>query len=145
MKVTSGSPMTNASVTNNTGACRPVRSCCLRAQIRKMIAPKIPTSNAISAPPNPSLKIGVGTKQTTIVEKDAPTDRNTVANVRQRFKHRVVPEQQLQQQRQIANDFYVTARNFCQQPVARKPRYADDEAENSRKHDADPGHQQRIE
>ncbi len=84
-------------------------------------------------------------KQAAIVEIEAAANDNAVANIRQRLEHCVVPEQQLQQQRQVADDFDIAGGNFRHQPVARQPRYADDKADDGRKDDADAGHQQRIE
>ena len=100
--------MTSASVTDNTGACSPVRSCCLRAQIRNAIAPTIADNKRDLRSAEPVFENRCRQEQAAIVEKDAPADRNAVADIGQRLEHGVVPEQQLQQQRQVANHLDVT-------------------------------------
>ena len=55
----------------------------------------------------PGWKIGVRREEAAIVEEDAARKRPAVAQVRQRLEHGVVPEQQLQQQRQVADQLDV--------------------------------------
>ena len=141
---TSGKPTISASATRNTGACCPVRSCRLRAQIEKPTAPATPASKAISTAPKPCLENRLRQKQAAIVEIETAAKDHAVADIRQRLEHRIVPEQQLQQQRQIADAFDIAGRNFRDQPVARQARYADDKADDGRENDADPGYKQRV-
>ena len=84
-------------------------------------------------------------EQAAIVENAAAGKRDAAAQLRQRFEHGVVPEQQLQQERHVADQFDVAACKPRDQPIARQPRDADDEAEHGREHDADRGDQQRVE
>ena len=116
-----------------------------RPEPAKTIAATVPASNAISTAPNPSLKIGCGRNRPRLLRKAPPRNDDAVADVGQRLEHGVVPEQQLQQQREISDGLDIAAGSFRQQPVARQPRYSDDKAEDRRKDDAEPGDQQRIE
>ena len=61
------------------------------------------------------------------------------------FEHRVVPEQNLQQERHVADQFDVTAGEPRHEPIARQPRNADDKTEHGREYDAETGDQQRVE
>ena len=96
-------------------------------------------------PAEPALEERLRDKEAAVVEEDAAGDDEAFADRRQRLEHGVVPEQQLQQQRQIADGLDVARRRFGHQPVLRQPRNADDEAEDGGEHDAEPGHQQRVE
>ena len=58
-------------------------------------------------------------KEAAVVQIDSAADHDAFANVRQRLKHGVIPEQQLQQERKIADRLDVAASNFRQQPIAR--------------------------
>ena len=60
-------------------------------------------------------------------------------------QHGEVPDEQLQQQRHVAHDLDVDGGEPRDQPVRRQARDADDEAEHGGEHDAEGGHQQRIE
>ena len=84
-------------------------------------------------------------KEAAIVEKDAAANDYAFTNVGQCLEHGVIPEQQLQKQREVADDLDIAAGNFRQQPIARQSRYTNEKAENGRKEDADPGNQQRVE
>ncbi len=57
----------------------------------------------------------------------------------------LVEIEQLQQQRQIADNLHIAARRLREQPVARQARNADDEADDRRKNDAEAGDQKRVE
>src|SRR5665647_2097516 len=72
-------------------------------------------------------------------------DRIAVAGFRQGLEHGVVPEQQLQQQRQIADQLDIAGRHLGHQPVARQPRDADRKAEHGGEYNAEAAHQQGIE
>ena len=67
-------------------------------------------------------------EQAAIVENAAAGKRDAAAQLRQRFEHGVVPEQELQQQRNVADQFDVAAREPRHQPVVRQPRHADDQS-----------------
>ena len=84
-------------------------------------------------------------EQAAVVEKAAARNGDALADAGQRLEHGVVPEQQLQQQRQVADDLDVAAGELRHEPVLRQPRDADDEAEDGRQHNADGGDQQRVE
>src|SRR5262249_54568498 len=84
-------------------------------------------------------------KKTAAVENDAAGYDDALANVGQRLEHGVVPEQQLQQQRQIADDLHVAAGCLREQPVPRQTRDADNEADDRRKYDTKACDQKRVE
>ena len=63
----------------------------------------------------------------------------------QRRQHREVPEQDLEQQRQVADDLDIGAGDPRHQPVRRQPAERDDETENGGEEDADDRHQERVE
>ena len=62
-----------------------------------------------------------------------------------RAEHGEVPEQDLKQERQVADQFDIAAGQPRHQPVGREPCDADDEAEDGREHDPDARDQQRVE
>ena len=84
-------------------------------------------------------------EQAAIVENAAAGKRDAAAQFRQRLQHGVVPEQNLQKQRHVADQLDIAAGEPRHQPVARQPRDADDEPEHGRQHDADPGDEERVE
>ena len=84
-------------------------------------------------------------KQSAVIEKAARRERDTAAQFRQRFENRVVPEQNLQQERHVADQFDIAAGELGDEPIVRQPRDADGKAEHGRKHDAYAGDQKRVE
>ncbi len=70
------------------------------------------------------------------VEKQRACDDNRLARAGERLQDRIVPEEQLQQQRRIAHDLDIDQRDFGDEPVRRKARDADRKAERRREHDA---------
>ena len=83
--------------------------------------------------------------QAAVVEEDRLADRDAVARMRQRLQDREVPEQELEQQRDVADRLDVDDGEARDQPVGREPRKADDEAEDGRQDDAERRDQQRVE
>ena len=79
-----------------------------------------------------------------IVEKEHVEQRHALPRRRQRGEHGQIPEQDLEQQRQVADQFDVAAGQPRHQPVRRQPSEADNEAEDRRKEDADHRDQQRV-
>ncbi|MCY1174294.1 hypothetical protein D9M73_144920 [compost metagenome] len=69
----------------------------------------------------------------------------TVARPRHGQEHREVPEQDLQQRRNVAEDFHIYRRQLGDDPVLRQPRHTHDETQDRRQDHADEGHQQRVE
>ena len=67
-----------------------------------------------------------------------------LAHRRRRFRNQRVPEEQLQQQRDVAQRLHVDQRHAADQPVPRQPREADDQADDARRRDADQRHAQRV-
>ena len=112
---------------------------------RRRLRRSTPTIKAPCTKPKPGKQDRVGQEQPAIVEIDAAGEDDAFAEAGQRLEHGVVPEQQLQQQRDIADGLDVTGGDLGHQPVAGQPRYADDETEDGGEHDAEAGHQQRIE
>ncbi len=86
-----------------------------------------------------------GQEQAAIIEQGAAEQCDAAAQLGQRFKHRVVPEQNLQQERDIADQFDIAAGQSCHQPIARQPRDADREAEHGSKDDAEAPDQKCVE
>ena len=62
----------------------------------------------------------------------------------QRAQDGEIPEEQLQQQRNIAEDLDIDGCEFRHEPIARQPRHADDETERHREDRADDRDQQCI-
>ena len=83
-------------------------------------------------------------EQAAIVEHDTARNLDAVAHLRQRLEHGIVPEQQLQQQRDVPDGLDVTGRGLRHQPVRRQSGDADNETENGSKDDAETRDQQRI-
>ncbi len=93
--------------------------------------------------PEPSPKIGLGRNRPRLLTAPgAELDR--LARARQRLQHRVVPEEELKQQRQVADDLDIDHRRLGDDPVVREPRHADQEAEDGGEEDADRGHQHGV-
>ncbi|CRM96722.1 hypothetical protein [Pseudomonas sp. 22 E 5] len=68
-----------------------------------------------------------------------------VARPRHGQEHREVPEQDLQQRRNVAEHFHIHRRQLVDHPVRRQSRHADDKAEQGSQDHADEGHQQGVE
>jgi hypothetical protein len=79
-----------------------------------------------------------------VVEEDAAGKLDALAHLRQRLDHSVVPEQQLQQQRQVADDLDIPIGEFRDEKVFGKPRDSDDETQDCRKNDTDGCNKQRV-
>ena len=84
-------------------------------------------------------------EQAAIVENAAAGKRDAAAQLRQRFEHGVVPEEELQQQRNVADQLDVAAGEPRDQPVVGELRQADHKADDGGEYDADGGDQERIE
>jgi hypothetical protein len=78
------------------------------------------------------------------LEKKHALDRLPCAARRRQSLHQHVPEQQLQQQGNVAQQFDIDGGEPRQQPVRRQPRDADQRADHGRQHDADHGDAERI-
>ena len=88
---------------------------------------------------------GARHEQAAVVEEEIVADIDRLARVRQRREDGVVPEQELQQQRQVADHLHIDHRNLADDPVLGQARDADDEAEDGGEDDADGGDDQRVE
>src|SRR2546423_5384798 len=95
------------------------------------------------------IETGIGDRlrnhQAAIGKKEAAENRNALPRVRQRGEHGQIPEQNLEQQRQVADQFDIAAGNARQQPVRRQSAERDQKSEQRGKEDADDRHQQRVE
>ena len=89
--------------------------------------------------------IGFGIDQAAIVEEEAAEQRDALPRIRQRGEHGEIPEQDLEQQRQVADQFDIAAGNARQQPVRRQPAERHEESDHGGKEDADDRDQQRVE
>ncbi len=77
--------------------------------------------------------------QAAVVEKKTVAHGQALARPRQWSQHREVPEEDLQQQRNVAKHFDVDHRQLRDQPVGGKPRDAEDETEDGGEQDAPDG------
>ncbi len=74
-----------------------------------------------------------------------PADPDALPRPRQGAEHGQIPEQDLEQERQVADELDITPGQSCQQPIGGQPGDADEEAEHCCEQDADCGYQQGIE
>src|SRR5262249_58538739 len=72
------------------------------------------------------------------------TKTDAVARCRHGAEHGEIPEQNLEEERQVADRLHVSATEPRDEPVRRQPCDADEEAENSREYAADDSDQQRV-
>ena len=124
-----------------------MRSCRLRAHRsehdRAAISRRAPTTATAS---NAGPELRLRQEQAAVVEEDAAGNRDAVAHLRQRLEHGVVPEQQLQQQRHVADRLDVAGGELAPRSQFFDSRAMPiDEAEDGREHDAEAGDQQRVE
>ncbi len=91
------------------------------------------------------LENGSGIVQAPVVEEDRLSHAEAIARPRQRPQNREVPEEDLQQQGDVAQYLDVDRGDPGDQPVAGKPGDADDETERRGQRDTDDGHQNGVE
>jgi hypothetical protein len=80
-----------------------------------------------------------------LVEEEKVADVERLPRVGQGREHRDVPEQELQQQREVADHLDIDHRHLGDDPVLREARDADDEAEDRGEENADRRHHKRVE
>ena len=78
-----------------------------------------------------------------VVHIQAVEEDVAVAFRRQREEY-VEPEEELHQQRNVAEELNVSQRELGDDPVPRQPRDADDDAERSSQYNADDGNDDRV-
>ncbi|MNZ93776.1 hypothetical protein D3C78_1128610 [compost metagenome] len=83
--------------------------------------------------------------QAAIVEEEVFAQAQALSRPGHGQHHGEVPEEDLQQRRNVAEGLDVDGRQFAYQPVRREPRHPEDEAEDGREEDADDRNQQGIE
>ncbi|MCY1425033.1 hypothetical protein D9M71_408120 [compost metagenome] len=83
--------------------------------------------------------------QTTVVDEEQPAEADALPRPRQRTEHGEVPEEDLQQRRNVAEHLDVDGRQQADQPVLRQTRHTQDEAEDGGEENADHRHQQGVE
>ncbi|MNQ99366.1 hypothetical protein D3C85_1150970 [compost metagenome] len=83
--------------------------------------------------------------QATVADKEGVEEIVTLARPRHGQEHREVPEQDLQQGRDIAENFHIDRGQLADDPVRREPGDADDKAQQGRQNDTDKGHQEGVE
>src|SRR5690606_33309082 len=83
--------------------------------------------------------------QTAVVEEEGLADVQALPRPGQGEEYREIPEKNLQQRRNVAEDLDVDGSQLADQPVRRQPRHAQYETDDGGQHDADEGHQQGIE
>ncbi|MNM98999.1 hypothetical protein D3C81_1115470 [compost metagenome] len=82
--------------------------------------------------------------QATVADEEGVVDIDTAPRSRQGQEHREVPEQDLQQRRDVAKGLHIHGRQLVDHPVRRQPRHTDDETQERRQDDADERHQQGV-
>ena len=117
-----------------------------RPDARATTTATMATAIAISVAAKPSPTIGLRQEQTAIAEVGCRTG-SAIALPRpgQHRQHRPVPEQELQQHRDVAERLDIDRRDPRDEPVLRQPRDAGEEAEDRGEHDADDGDEERVE
>ncbi len=95
--------------------------------------------------PEAGLEQGAGQIEPAQIQVHRAPEIQALARPRQGPQHREVPEKDLQQQRDIAENLDIGGRQAGDQPIARQPRHADYEAEQGRQRDAQGRYQQGIE
>ncbi len=83
--------------------------------------------------------------QSTIREKETVEYRDALPRIGQGCEHRQIPEQDLEQGRQIAHQFDIAAGDARKQPVRRQPAERDDKSDQGGEENADHRDQQRVE
>ena len=93
----------------------------------------------------PSPKIGDGSVRPLL--ESAPMSQNLMASarLRQRLQDQLVPDEDLQQQRHVADELDVERRHARHEPVVRQPHDADEEAQDAWRARCRGSHQQRVE
>src|SRR6202158_6066888 len=95
------------------------------------------------------LQAGVGDRlwnhETAVGKKEAAKQRDALPRVRQRAEHGEIPEQDLEQQRQIAYQVDIAAGDPRQQPVRRQPAQRNEKSNHGGEEDADDRDQERVE
>src|SRR6516162_1558299 len=147
---TSGGATTSARPVHNSGNCRPVRIWRRLAQsLSAIVAITLKAKTAMTAPVPSRAGGGGGDRRgrddAAVVEEDRAEQRDALARSRQRAQHGEIPKQELAQERQVADQLDIPPRQPRNEPIARQPREADEEAEDGREHDTDRSDQQRVE
>ncbi|MNV09976.1 hypothetical protein D3C71_1004860 [compost metagenome] len=83
--------------------------------------------------------------QATAADEEGVTEVVAVAWSRHGQEHGEVPEQDLQQRRNVTENFHINCRHFGDDPVLRQPCHTDDETEDRRQDHANEGHEQGVE
>jgi hypothetical protein len=142
----SGNPTSSASETQSTGNCAPVACCRRRAQART-------TSDATAAASSQQrgqhvtgavAEARLRQNDAAVVEIDFVEDGDALPRRRQRSEHRQIPEQDPEQERQVAHQLHIGAGEPSDDPVGRQPGNADGKAEDRCQRDAEHGDQQRV-
>ena len=136
-KAISGSPKMRPSATSPSGRIRPVVDPALPGIAREGVGHHDRQPERRYRRRRTGFRQRLWHDQAAIVDEKPPRDRDAVARIGQRLQHRVVPEEQLQQQRDVADHLDIDGRQLAQDPVWGQPRYAHDEAEHRREDDGD--------
>ena len=102
------------------------------------------SSDATANTPKPGCGTGSRQEQPAGVEQHQAEQHAAFARLRQRVDDDGVDQQELQQQRDVADDLDVDGGQRVDQPVVRQPRDAHREADDRRQDDADHGDQDRV-
>ena len=136
-QTSAGTPTMRPSAVSPTGYWRPVCSCCRLAQMWNAIVRDDAGNERRRDEPGVALQHRLRHEEAALVEEEKIAGVQRLARAGQRGQHRDVPEQQLQQERQVADHLDIDHRHLGDDPVLRQPRDADDKAEDRGEEDAD--------
>ena len=141
----SGRPMISPKLLHKAGNCCPVRSCRRFDHHASATAARAPNTKAARTYPAPTPTTGAGTMSPRLFRKIASRIERlwrgpgSVPRTA-RYQNRI-----WKQERQVADELHVSARQARKQPVGGQSCNADHKAEHGRKHDAETGHEKRVE
>ena len=140
----SGIPTISPSPAQPTGKICPVASWRFRAQRLTRTVATTPTRIIASTIAEPSSKMGRGQEHATVIQKGRVADRHTVAHPGQR-QHDQPPENDLEQDRDVAGELDPDGNDTADQIVVREPEHARREADARRGENAHGGDEDGVE
>ena len=134
----------SASAGRITGSARPVASSGAARTSPSPTPPAQPASTPAASQTWPIAQNGIGILQAVLAEEDVRQRLQRLVDRRQELGQHEVPDEELQQQRHVAERLDVHAAERAQQEVARQPPDPDQRADDRGQHDADDRHAQRV-
>eukprot|EP00919_Chromeraceae_sp_WS-2016_P016745 GHVR01040040.1.p3 GENE.GHVR01040040.1~~GHVR01040040.1.p3 ORF type:complete len:254 (-),score=55.02 GHVR01040040.1:1077-1838(-) len=139
-----GSSTRMATDVKNTGKRLPVASRRFRAQIRKPTMAAMARARPIQTKTNCASGMGWGEEDAALIDEGVQRQFVRISDGRHGLEDGEVPEEQLQQQRNVANGLDVDRRQGGDDEIAAQAGNADGEAKHGGGDDADEGNQQRV-